>query len=155
VRLGLSGVWLTSGTLKVIDPGQTYTAVNAYKVLPGGVVSVVAAALPFAELALGLLLLIGIGTRLVAALSVLLLLAFVTGVSQAWARGLSIDCGCFGGGGQVAAGQTQYPQELARDAGFLVLAVWLLLRSRSLLSLDRWLLGDRGGEPEAPPAAAG
>jgi uncharacterized membrane protein YphA (DoxX/SURF4 family) len=155
LRLGLSGVWLTSGTLKVIDPGQTYTAVNAYKVLPSGVVSVVAAALPFAELALGVLLLIGIGTRLVAALSVLLLLAFVTGVSQAWARGLSIDCGCFGGGGQVAAGQTQYPQELARDAGFLVLAVWLLVRSRSLLSLDRWLLGDRGGEPEAPPAAAG
>jgi uncharacterized membrane protein YphA (DoxX/SURF4 family) len=155
MRLGLSGVWLMSGTLKVIDPGQTYTAVNAYKVLPSGVVSVVAAALPFAELALGVLLLIGIGTRLVAALSVLLLLAFVTGVSQAWARGLSIDCGCFGGGGQVATGQTQYPQELARDAGFLVLAVWLLVRSRSLLSLDRWLLGDRGGEPKAPPAAAG
>jgi uncharacterized membrane protein YphA (DoxX/SURF4 family) len=155
LRLGLSGVWLTSGALKVVDPGQTYTAVNAYKVLPTGVVSVVAAALPFAELALGVLLLIGIGTRLVAALSVLLLLAFVAGVSQAWARGLSIDCGCFGGGGQVAAGQTQYPQELARDAGFLVLAVWLLVRSRSLLSLDRWLLRDRGGEPEAPPAVAG
>jgi uncharacterized membrane protein YphA (DoxX/SURF4 family) len=119
------------------------------------VVSVVAAALPFVELALGVLLLIGIGTRLVAALSVLLLLAFVAGVSQAWARGLSIDCGCFGGGGQVAAGQTQYPQELARDAGFLVLAVWLLVRSRSLLSLDRWLLRDRGGEPEASPAVAG
>jgi uncharacterized membrane protein YphA (DoxX/SURF4 family) len=154
VRLGLAGVWLTSGTLKALDSSQTYAAVNAYKVLPSGMVSVVAAGLPFAELALGVLLLLGIGTRLVAAFSCLFLLAFITGVSQAWARGLAIDCGCFGGGGNVAASQTQYPQELARDAGFILLAVWLLVRARTLLSLDRLLLGTQTGEPEAQAAAA-
>jgi hypothetical protein len=39
----------------------------------------------------------------------------------------------------VSAGQTQYPQEILRDTGFAVLAVWLLVRPRTWLSLDGWL----------------
>jgi hypothetical protein len=83
---------------------------------------------------------VGIGTRAVAVLSGLLLLAFVAGVSQAWARGLSIDCGCFGGGGAVAPGQTQYLQEILRDAGFLALAVWLTVRPRTLFAGEHRLV---------------
>jgi uncharacterized membrane protein YphA (DoxX/SURF4 family) len=140
-RLGLAAVWFVSGAIKASDLNQTNVAVHAYDVLPNGVASAVAAAVPFVELALGLLLLLGLGTRLVAALSALVLLGFIVAIAQAWARGLSIDCGCFGGGGQVAPGQTAYPQEIARDIGFLVLAGWLLVRPGSLLSLDGWLVG--------------
>jgi uncharacterized membrane protein YphA (DoxX/SURF4 family) len=139
VRLGLAAVWLVSGAVKVSDLNQTYIAVQAYDVLPGAAVSVVAAALPFVELALGVLLLAGLGTRVMAILSGVVLLLFIGGVAQSWARGLTIDCGCFGGGGQVEAGQTQYPQEIARDIGFLLLAVWLMVRPRSMASLDGWL----------------
>ncbi len=46
------------------------------------------------------------------------MVAFIIGISQAWARGLTIDCGCFGGGGQIGAAETRYPQEIARDAAF-------------------------------------
>ncbi|MCP2269480.1 Methylamine utilization protein MauE [Actinokineospora diospyrosa] len=135
-RLGLAGVWLVSGWLKASDPNQTYIAVQAYDVLPGGLVSVTAAAMPFLELALGVLLVVGLGTRLTALLSVVVLLAFIAAVAQSWARGLSIDCGCFGGGGPVAEGDTRYPEEIARDIGFLVLAVWLAVRPRTRLALD-------------------
>lgn len=147
VRLGLAAVWLVSGAIKVSDLNQTYIAVQAYDLLPAGVASVVAAGLPFLELVLGVLLLAGLGTRLVAIVSGIVLLAFIGGVAQSWARGLTIDCGCFGGGGQVAAGQTQYPQEIARDIGFLLLAAWLTVRPRSLGSLDGWLTV-RGPEVE-------
>lgn len=136
VRLGLAAVWLTSGILKAVDPDQTYVAVRAYDVLPMAGVEIVAAILPWFEIALGVLILIGAGLRLVAALSAALLLMFIAGVVQAWARGLSIDCGCFGGGGAVAAGQTAYVQELLRDIGFIVLAAWMIVRPRTLLSLD-------------------
>jgi uncharacterized membrane protein YphA (DoxX/SURF4 family) len=135
-RVGLAAVWLVSGLLKAMDPDQTYVAVRAYDVLPAVGVEVVAALLPWVELALGMLLLAGVGTRLVAALSAGLLVVFVAGVAQAWARGLSIDCGCFGGGGAVEPGETTYVQELMRDAGFLLMAGWLVVRPRTLLALD-------------------
>jgi len=140
-RLGLAGVWLVSGVLKAIDPLQTTVAVDAYDVLPPVGVDIVAALLPWVEIALGLLLLVGLGTQAVAVLSGLLMLAFVAGVAQAWVRGLTIDCGCFGGGGEVAPGETAYVSELLRDTGFLALAGWLTVRPRTLFALDTRLAG--------------
>lgn len=135
-RLVLAGVWLVSGVLKAADPLQTQVAVDAYDILPKAGVEVVAALLPWVEIALGLLLLVGLGTRAVGVLSALLMLAFIVGVAQAWARGLAIDCGCFGGGGQVDPGQTAYVAELLRDTLFLALAGWLVWRPRTFFALD-------------------
>jgi uncharacterized membrane protein YphA (DoxX/SURF4 family) len=139
-RLGLAAVWLASGTLKAIDPDQTYVAVKAYDVLPKGGIEIVAALLPWVELAFGVLLLMGAGVRVVAVLSLVLLAVFITGVVQAWARGLAIDCGCFGGGGAVDPGDTAYVQEVLRDTGFALLACWLVVRPRTLASLDSRLV---------------
>jgi uncharacterized membrane protein YphA (DoxX/SURF4 family) len=151
-RLGLAAVWLVSGVTKLIDPGQTFLAVQAYDVLPAGLVAPVATGLPLLELALGVFLLVGLGTRWVSAVSAVVLVVFIAGVAQSWARGLTIDCGCFGGGGQVAQGQTRYPGEILRDLGFLVLAGWLMVRPRTPFSIDGWLRGDRdrnGGDGDA------
>ena len=132
-RLGLAAVWLTSGWLKAVDPLQTVVAVRAYQLLPEAAVTPFATVLPFAEIGLGLLLLLlaGVGVRVTALLSALMLGVFLVGVASAWARGLSIDCGCFGGGGAAKVGATDYLRELARDVGFLLLAVWLVLRPES------------------------
>ena len=135
VRLGLAAVFLVSGVLKAVDPDTTYVAVRAYDVLPKPGVAVVAGVLPWLEIALGLLLLAGVATRLVAAAGGILMLVFITGVTQAWARGLSIDCGCFGGGGAVAPDQTSYGTELLRDTAFLLMAAWLVVRPRTLGAL--------------------
>lgn len=137
VRLGLAAVWLVSGAIKLADPGQTYVAVQAYEILPAGSVGFVAAALPLAELALGVLLLAGLATRTAAVASGVALLAFIAGVAQAWARGLSIDCGCFGGGGEIVADRTNYGQEIALDIGFLALACWLVIRPNTLFAAGR------------------
>ncbi len=129
-RLGLAAVWLISGWLKAVDPLQTVVAVRAYQLLPEAVVTPFANVLPFAEIGLGLLL-AGVGVRSTALVSALVLGVFVVGVASAWARGLSIDCGCFGGGGAAKVGAGDYLRELARDVGFLLLAVWLVLRPES------------------------
>jgi uncharacterized membrane protein YphA (DoxX/SURF4 family) len=142
VRLGLAGVWLAAGAAKVTDLAASGRAVNAYRLMPYDVAVVVGAALPFVELALGVLLLAGLATRIAAAVSAVLLAVFVAGISSAWARGLSIDCGCFGGGGELGAGQApSYGPELARDAAFLLLAGFLVAWPRTRLSLDSWLNG--------------
>lgn len=141
VRVGLAVVWLISGAIKVADPAQFATAVQAYRLFGPGLAGVIAGVVPFVELVLGALLVAGLGTRLVAVVSAVLFVAYIAGVVQAWARGLTIDCGCFGGGGQVSAGQTAYGSEIVRDVGFLVMAVWLTARPRTPASVDRWLHG--------------
>ncbi|MDO3682702.1 MauE/DoxX family redox-associated membrane protein [Micromonospora sp. C28ISP2-4] len=142
-RLGLAAVWLIAGGTKVGDLAASGRAVNAYQVMPYDVATVIGAALPFVELALGLLLLAGLATRISAGVSAALLVVFIAGIASAWARGLAIDCGCFGSGGQLAAGQTpSYLPEILRDIGFLVLAGFLLIWPRTPFSVDGWLAGD-------------
>lgn len=141
VRLGLAAVWVFSGSAKITNLNNAITAVRGFKILPQSIDSYVGYGLPLLELTLAVLLILGLGTRFVALLSGVLLLVFIGGIISVWARGLTIDCGCFGGGGQVSAGQTQYPQEIARDVGFLLLAGWLFMFPRARFSLDRALLG--------------
>ncbi|MGL4177989.1 MAG: MauE/DoxX family redox-associated membrane protein [Dermatophilaceae bacterium] len=140
-RLFLAGVLIWAGAVKVGKPLTSERAVQAFEIFPYDLAGWIGVALPFAEIALGVLLLLGLFTRPVAALSTLLMLAFVVGIAQAWVRGLTIDCGCVGGGGQVAADQTQYPQDIARDLVFAAAGAWLWRYPRSLASLDRLLFG--------------
>jgi uncharacterized membrane protein YphA (DoxX/SURF4 family) len=136
-RLVVGGVFLVSGGLKVIDPQSSVAAVRAYRLLPTTVATMVGWGLPFAEIALGLLLIAGVGTRVVAATAAVLLVVFIAAVASVAARGLSIDCGCFGGGGDVAPGQTAYGVEIVRDLGLLLVALWLVWQPHSRLSFDR------------------
>ncbi|MFV2102824.1 MauE/DoxX family redox-associated membrane protein [Micromonospora sp. LOL_024] len=143
VRLGLAAVWLYAGWSKVGDLAASGRAVHAYQILPYEVAMVVGAALPLVELALGALLLVGLATRLVAGVSVALLLVFVAGIVSAWSRGLAIDCGCFGVGGALPAGQRpSYLPEILRDLGFLALAGFLLIWPRTAVSADGALTGE-------------
>ncbi|WP_236654497.1 MauE/DoxX family redox-associated membrane protein [Streptacidiphilus anmyonensis] len=139
VRIGLAIVWAWAGLAKISDPQAAAQAVRVYRILPEALVKPFGYGLPFLELALALLLLVGLGTRIAAALSAVLLLVYIASIASVWARGISIDCGCFGGGGSVAASQTQYWQEILRDCGFLLLAGWLIRHPRTRLSLDGWL----------------
>lgn len=142
VRLGLAAVWLVAGGSKVGDLTASGRAVNAYQVMPYEAARVIGAMLPFLEIGLGLLLLAGIAVRLSAGVSVVLLVVFIAGIVSAWSRGLAIDCGCFGGGGQLAAGQgPTYGTEILRDLGFLALAGVLLWRPGSRFSVDSLLGG--------------
>ncbi|WP_341719347.1 MauE/DoxX family redox-associated membrane protein [Micromonospora sp. FIMYZ51] len=143
VRLGLAAVWLYAGATKVGDLAASGRSVHAYQVMPYDVAMVVGAALPFVELALGVLLLLGLATRLTAGVSAALLLVFIAGIASAWSRGLAIDCGCFGTGGELPAGQRpSYLPEILRDLGFLALAGFLLIWPRTAVSVDGALTGE-------------
>jgi uncharacterized membrane protein YphA (DoxX/SURF4 family) len=144
--LVLAAVLLISGVIKAWDARETIVAVRAYQLVPESLVGAVAAVLPYLEIALGLLLLIGLATRLAAVLAAVVMVVFVAAVTSVAARGLSIDCGCFGGGGEVAAGQTAYTAEILRDLGLLAMAVYLTIRPDTPLSVDR-LVHRRAADP--------
>ncbi|EON24866.1 DoxX family protein [Nocardioides sp. CF8] len=150
-RLITGGVWIVAGALKLPDPSGSVRAVRAYEILPEPIVPTVGYALPVVEVALGVCLVLGLLTRLMGALSALLFVAFIVGISAAWARGLSIDCGCFGGGGEIADATAKYPWEIARDVGLLLLSVWLVIWPSSRWSLDAVVLPPRAGEVSPGP----
>lgn len=142
-RLVLGGALLVAGGLKVGNPRGSARAVQAYEVLPFEVAEYVGIALPWIEVIVGALLVLGLFVRVNALIGTLLMAVFVVGIAQAWARGLTIDCGCFGGGGEVAAEETRYGREIARDLAFALCGAWLVLRPRTSLSCDRALFGDK------------
>jgi uncharacterized membrane protein YphA (DoxX/SURF4 family) len=140
-RLVVGLVWVVAGALKLPDPNENVRAVRAYQLLPEAIVPVVGHGLPVLEILVGLCLLLGLLTRVAALVSALLLVAFIIGIASAWVRGLSIDCGCFGGGaGPAENAQAKYPWELARDVGLLLLSGWLVWRPRTRLAVDSRLL---------------
>ena len=147
-RLLVGGVWVAAGALKVTDPAGSVRAVRAYDLLPEAIVPTVGPLLPLTEIVIGVLLILGLLTRAAAVVSALLFVAFIVGIAAAWARGLQIDCGCFGGGGFDEDARDKYPWEIARDVGLLVATSWLIWKPRTALALDNLLFRPVTPDPD-------
>ncbi len=136
-RLILGGVLLAAGALKIGNLQKSAMAVRAYEMLPVELANFLGYALPWIEIGMGLLLIVGASVKICGLLGALTMLAFIIAIAQAWARGLSIDCGCFGGGGTIDPEDTKYLSEIIRDIGLLAMGVFLYYYPKGKLSLDR------------------
>ena len=136
-RLVLGGVLFAAGWLKIFTPAKSQMAVRAYEVLPIWLANFLGILLPWFEVGLGVLLILGIAVRLSAIAGGGLMVLFIAAISQAWARGLSIDCGCFGGGGTVDPGETKYLSEIVRDTGLALLALYLFRYPLTRFALEK------------------
>ena len=136
-RLILGGVLLAAGALKIGNLQKSAMAVRAYEMLPVELANFLGYALPWIEIGIGLLLIVGASVKVCGLLGAFTMLAFIIAIAQAWARGLSIDCGCFGGGGTIDPEDTKYLSEIIRDIGLLALGVFLYYFPKGKLSLDR------------------
>ena len=140
-RLTLGIVLMWAGLTKVTNLEGSVFATNAYQILSYDLGKIVGYALPFAEIALGLALIVGIFTRIMGALGALMMLVFVIAIASVWIRGISIDCGCFGSGGPIdpTEAMSKYPWEIARDIGLMACGVWLVIIKKPFLAIDSWL----------------
>jgi uncharacterized membrane protein YphA (DoxX/SURF4 family) len=139
-RLILGGVLLVAGGLKVTDPYGSATSVRAYQILPIDLANFLGFVLPFVEVGIGLLLIVGIWVRLAAIAGGALMLMFIVAIGQAWIRGISLDCGCFGKGGLLATDELpvwNYTLEIARDVALAGLGGYLYLFPQGKLGLDK------------------
>jgi uncharacterized membrane protein YphA (DoxX/SURF4 family) len=130
-------VLFAAGWLKIFTPAKSQMAVRAYEVLPIWLANFLGIALPWLEVGFGILLIIGVAVRLSAIVGGGLMLLFIAAISQAWVRGLSIDCGCFGGGGTVDPGETKYLSEILRDIAFALLALYLIRYPLTRFALEK------------------
>jgi uncharacterized membrane protein YphA (DoxX/SURF4 family) len=105
-RLVLAGIFIYAGYAKLtlgmhprppLGVALTYfqLQVASYEILPPTAVYYVAHTLPFAEIALGVLLLIGWQLRVWATLVSFVMVAFFIAVVRSYALGMQINCGCF------------------------------------------------------------
>lgn len=106
-RLVLGGIFIYAGYSKIFLPIMTphppigvalsffAMQVDSYQILPPWGVNFVAHTLPFAEVALGLLLILGWQLRIWSTLVTLLILGFFAAVVRSYAAGMQINCGCF------------------------------------------------------------
>ena len=149
LRLVVGGVWIAAGVIKLPTPESSVTAVRAYQLLPTGTTTFIGHLLPILELAIGVLLVAGLFTRVSAAVSALLQVAFIVGISSVWIRHIPINCGCFGDGGATSWAQARsaYPWELARDTGLLLASIFLTLRPRTRVAADEWLFPEISPNP--------
>jgi putative oxidoreductase len=98
LRIVLGGIFVYAAWVKLRDPWELYAlAINSYEVLPLWAVEVVARSLPWLELAIGVGLIAGIWLRISATVTSLLLMVFFGLMVRAFAKGMQINCGCFGG----------------------------------------------------------
>jgi uncharacterized membrane protein YphA (DoxX/SURF4 family) len=139
---------LWAGVAKAFDHRGAILAVDAYDVLPEAAVRGVATALPWIEISVGLLLVLGLFTRLAGVATALLATVFIAAMGQAKARGLQIDCGCFGAGG-AGAGVSWF--DILRDVPIVLAGLYLAVRPRGPLQLDAYFdpndaTEDRDGE---------
>jgi uncharacterized membrane protein YphA (DoxX/SURF4 family) len=139
-RLILGGVLLVAGALKVSDPYSSATSVRAYQILPVDLANFLGFVLPFAEVAIGIFLIVGIWVRLNAFAGGALMVMFIIAIGQAWIRGISLDCGCFGKGGLLETDELpvwNYTIEIARDIVLAVFAFYIYRFPKGKLGLDK------------------
>ncbi len=91
--------------------------VASYKLLPPAGVDFVAHTLPFAEILMGLLLLIGWRLRIWGTIVSLMLFGFLAMVTRAYLLHMEINCGCFGTPEPVSL------KKIIEDGSMLALAI--------------------------------
>lgn len=117
-RVVLAGIFGYAAYAKLKQPWMLFAmSVDSFQILPPWGVTLVARTLPWIELILALLLLLGWKLRWTAAAVTALLAVFFGVLVHAYIKGLTIDCGCFGPGEKLG------PMKLVEDGSMLAVSL--------------------------------
>jgi uncharacterized membrane protein YphA (DoxX/SURF4 family) len=133
VQLALGVFFVAAALPKIVDPPSFAHMVYNYRIMPGGVVNLMALVMPWVELLCGLALILGIWTAAARSIIAALLLVFITAISVNLARGNAIDCGCFDPSPRPKSRAERLDDMrfvIYRDLGMLLMVAQLTLASR-------------------------
>lgn len=122
-RIFLGLLFIYAGIEKISDPAAFSNAIYNYKLLPFSLVNFFAITLPWIELSAGLLLLFGVYVKENSSIIAALLIIFFIAIAISLARGLNIECGCFGTSTGAKVGLIKLVENLV-----LILASSLLMK---------------------------
>ncbi|CAB0613132.1 DoxX family membrane protein [Corynebacterium diphtheriae] len=127
-RFFMAYIWLAAGISKLNNRMETAQSIRAYEIFTDTWSNGLASVIGPLEIAGGVLLLFGIFLRKASWISVTVLVLFIAGIAQAWARNLGIDCGCFGPQGLGENTARDYALIIIRDIFFIALSLWTVYR---------------------------
>jgi uncharacterized membrane protein YphA (DoxX/SURF4 family) len=131
-RLIIAVIFLYAGYEKVREPWLQFAiAIDSFKVVPESWLEPLARTLPWCEIALGISLVPGILSRYFALIATLLLTLFLSVGIRAYAKGLQVDCGCFGAGNSGAIDAKWFAEHVAMVALALGVTVGEFMRKRT------------------------
>lgn len=133
LRIGLGGVFLAAGGLKVGHIDIFASEITGFQLLPHPFIAPLALLLPFLELMIGVYLVLGLFTRFAAWFAALEMAVFAGAILSAVLRGIHTSCGCFGPSDTATTSWT----EVGRDLGFALAGVIIALWAPGALALDR------------------
>ena len=129
-RIVLGGIFIFASLDKIAHPAEFAKAIGNYHVLPFGLENLLALTLPWLELLAGVALITGFMVDGAAIMVIIMNIVFIFAISQALARGISIECGCFSvtteGGDNIGL------QTVIRDIGYLIMGFIVLYRRDNL-----------------------
>jgi len=111
VALGVLFAW--AALAKIGDSRAFAEQVHNFRLLPVALENLAAMTLPWIELVAALALVLGVRARAGAVIVTTLLAVFTAAVLSALARGLDIECGCFGTSDATRVGWAKVAQNLA------------------------------------------
>jgi putative oxidoreductase len=130
-RLVLAITFVWAGVVKFVDPAGFAGSLAAFKMFHEAWINVVALGLPPFEILAGLLVLTRRGLEVGSFSLVVTSTAFLIALLSGLARGLPVDCGCFGGTGPSTPLKVWIA--VARDAVLIGMAGWVYWRSHSIV----------------------
>ena len=143
-RILMGLIFLIAGLAKISDPVRFMLTLREFKLFPETVIPFLALYLPWLEFVLGLFLIIGLLYRPSALLLACLNTLFVIAILTVIARGMEIDCGCFG----FLADTLNIPNSadmktVVRNLFFIGMCLYIFFAKRTLLSMDDYRQGNR------------
>jgi uncharacterized membrane protein YphA (DoxX/SURF4 family) len=132
LRIFLGAIFVYSSIHKIRNPAEFAFAIRGYELLPVAITNLFALLIAWSEVLAGIMLILGVMTRKAAGAILILLVMFTVAILTTMVKGLVIDCGCFGGGGDAP---TTYPLVI-RNLFLIAAAAMVMLFDRGAWSVS-------------------
>ena len=130
-RFAVGITFIISGASKLPERAAFVDEVAEFELLPDALARVYGTALPWVEIIIGSLLVIGLVSRIAAGIGILTALSLVIANSVVLYRGINMECGCFG---DLAELQTR--DAIIIDVLLLIFSFLIIVKKGNFLSLD-------------------
>jgi uncharacterized membrane protein YphA (DoxX/SURF4 family) len=131
IRLFLGFIFIFAAVTKIADPAGFSQSIYNYKLMPDFLINVLAIVFPWIELVVGILLIFGISVKENSAILTGLLVVFIIAIVISLARGLDINCGCFG----TVEGSKVGLMKILENVGLVLLGLILIKFDSKYFSL--------------------